>query len=150
MSDPSLILKVLQALYSPMQKGLSKLWRGSEIRIFKFRNKKSPLSGAEASQSATSLLGGDVPLAISFRNISTNHTLIAVVRRSSERDFDWRIFLLEQLGSTFQIVWRSDMLASITKCRMEVHDLDDDGNCEVIYEDQSLGSILNKAAQRFS
>jgi len=140
MSDPSLILKVLQVLYSPMQKGLSRLWRGFEIRVFKFRNKKSPLSGAEASQAATSLLGGDVPMAISFRNISTNRTLIAALRRSSERDFDWRVFLLEQLGSTFQIVWRSDMLASLTKCRMEVHDLDDDGNCEVIYEDQSFGT----------
>jgi hypothetical protein len=72
MSDPSLILKVLQALYSPMQKGLSRLWRGFEIRVFKFRNRKSPLSGAEASQAATSLLGGDVPMAISFRNISQN------------------------------------------------------------------------------
>lgn len=79
-------------------------------------------------------------MAISFRNISTDRTLIAALRRSSERDFDWRVFLLEQLGSTFQIVWRSQTLASLTKCRMEVLDLDDDGNCEVIYEDQSFGT----------
>jgi hypothetical protein len=140
MSDPSLLLKVLQPFDSPAQKALGKLWRGGEIRVFKFRNRKRPLSEAGALQAATSLLGGDVAVATSFRNIRAKHTFIAALVRSSERDFDWRVFLLEQLGSTFQVVWKSEMLASLTKSRMEVHDLDDDGNYEVIYEDQSFGT----------
>ena len=140
MSDPLSIVKTGQSLYSLIQKPLANLWHGARVRVFKFRNRNSPLTSAKTKQVATSVLGGDVPAAISFRNISTEHVFIAALRRTSERDFDWRVFLLEQLGGTFQVVWRSDMLSSFTKSQIEVQDIDGDGNCEVIYEDQSFGT----------
>jgi hypothetical protein len=140
MSDPLSVVKTGQSLYTMAQKPLSRFWQWGRVRVFKLRNRKPPLNDAKAKQAATSVLGGDVPTAISFRNISTEHILIAALRRSSEKDFDWRVFLLEQLGSTFQIVWKSDMLCSFTKSQIEVQDIDGDGNCEVIYEDQSFGT----------
>ena len=140
MSDPVLILKLVQTLYAPFQKGVTKVWQRVRIRLFKSRHIKPPLSDSEALSAATSMLGGDVPLARSFRNISTNHIFIAALGRSSEQNVDWRVSLLEQLGSTFHIIWKSEVLASLSKPRLEVEDIDDDGNCEVIYEDQSFGT----------
>ncbi len=140
MSDPSLALKLGQWLYSIVHKPLKKLWHGGKIIFFRFRNRKSALTEAKAKQVATSILGGDVSTAIPFRNISTKHILMAVLRRSSKKDFDWRVFLLEQLGSTFQVVWKSEMLSSFTKSQIEVQDIDGDGNWEIIYDDQSFGT----------
>jgi hypothetical protein len=140
MSDPLSVVKTGQSLYTVVQKPLGKLWQWVRVCVFKFRNRKPPLTEAKANQVSTSVLGGDVPTAISFRNMNTKHILIAALRRSSEKDFDWKVFLLEQLGSTFQAVWKSEMLVSFTKCQIEVQDINSDGNCEVIYEDQSFGT----------
>jgi hypothetical protein len=122
----------------PSRRG-TRIWRGVPIRLFNSRHTKPPLSDSEAT-SATSILGGDVSVARSFRNISTSHIFIAALVRSSEQNFDWRVFVLQQLGSTFHVIWKSEVLASISKPRLEVEDIDDDGNCEVIYEDQSFGT----------
>ncbi len=140
MPDPFSVVKTGQSLYSVVQKPLGRLWCWARVRLFRLRNRKSPITEVRAKQVATSVIGGEVSRAIPFRNISTKHVLIAALRRSSERDFDWRMFLLEQLGSTFQVVWKSEMLSSFTKSEIEVQDIDGDGNCEVIYEDQSFGT----------
>jgi hypothetical protein len=77
---------------------------------------------------------------MAFRNIDSPHIFIACLRRSSERDFDFRAYVLEQMGNTFRTVWKSDLLSSATPMAFEVQDVDDDGNREIVFEDKSYGT----------
>src|SRR6202022_3980540 len=140
MSDPSLIFKLIQPFFSAWLKSVAKPWHKAKILLFRFRNSRSPLTETRAKQIATSILGGDVPIAISFRSMDTVHVRIAVLRRPSERNFDSKVFLLEQLGTTFQVIWKSEALFSFTGSQLEVQDVNVDGNREVIYEDNNYGT----------
>ena len=78
--------------------------------------------------------------AVSFRNIDLPHIFIACLRRSSEQESDPVVYVLAQIGDTFTCVWKSDRLYATNRVALEVHDADDDGNREVLFEDQSFGT----------
>jgi hypothetical protein len=72
--------------------------------------------------------------------MDVEHVRMAVMQRSSENELGSNVFLLEQLGGTFQVVWKSETLFSFTGYQLEVQDINIDGNYEVIYEDHSYGT----------
>lgn len=123
-------------LSKPFKLGMQRL----RVWAFQLRSKKPPLPEDRAKEIAYSVLAGDVLRAISFRNLGSPHLFIASLRRSSERDFDLRAYVMEQAGKTFRVVWKSDPLCTALPTAIEVRDIDNDGNREVVLEDQSYGT----------
>src|SRR5712671_3333651 len=92
MPDPSLFLKLGQSFYLAVRKPVTKQVLRVKVWIFGLRNRKSPLAETKAKQIATSILGGDVRIAISFRSMDTEHVRIAALQRASERNIDSKVF----------------------------------------------------------
>ncbi|MHB8483394.1 MAG: hypothetical protein ACYDBV_11780 [Nitrospiria bacterium] len=116
------------------------LWLNTKLfyQIFLLKNKKPPLDNQIAYQIATTVLGGFIVDAKSFKNINSDHIYIQVEHKSSMKDFDYRVYVLEAIGQTFRILWQSDVLYSAPKA--EIVDLDEDGVHEIAYFERSFGT----------
>jgi nucleoside phosphorylase len=94
---------------------------------------------------AASILGGDILRAIEYTEPSTGARRIAAVRRTSAKDLDIRVHLLEEVGATCRCIWSSeDHLFSFNDTKLlEVEDIDQDGTFEVIFSDVMYGTHQN-------
>jgi len=100
-----------------------------------------PLSEYEAELSdkaksiAFSVLGGAIVEVVPYRDRDNPHQLMAVMRKPSDRDeFSHRIFILEQFGSAWRVVWESEELFGTPDLRVfKVHDVDRDGVGEISF-----------------
>lgn len=97
---------------------------------------------ADPIRVALSVLGGDVLRAISYAEPGSGAQRITAVRRTSAKDFDVRVHLLEAVGPTYRCVWSSSQdLFSFTDSRiLEAADIDQDGVCEVLFTDHMYGT----------
>jgi hypothetical protein len=78
---------------------------------------------------------------MSYVDPSTRAVRIATVRRTSVKDFDIRIHLLERIGATYQSLWSSEDLYGLSDSRLlDAEDIDGDGICEVIFSDHAHGT----------
>jgi hypothetical protein len=134
------LLTVAKAAVAVLSKPIKAGAQRARVWLFRVRTRECPLPEGKAKQIAHSVLAGDVLRGISFRNIDSPHVFVASLRRSSEKDFDLKVYVLEQIGESFRVVWKSDRLCSSIPTDIEVRDVDGDGNSEVIFEDQSYGT----------
>src|ERR1700740_968337 len=133
-------LAIAKAAFSALRKPFEKGARRALVWSFQRRTRKPPLDDATANQVAYSVLAGDIMCAKSYRNMDSPHVFVAVMRRTSERDNDPKVYVLEQMGKAFKVAWKSDPLHSTHPLTLDVLDVDGDGNREVIFEDQSYGT----------
>ena len=110
------------------------------FRIWRSLINKPPYPESKAKEIAYSVLAGYVMRAISFRNFDSERVLIAVTRRSSEQGFDSNAYLLEQIGSTFRVIWESNRVYGLDGESLDVKDLDHDGYKEIVFESRSIGT----------
>jgi hypothetical protein len=134
------VLAIAKTVFAALERPLKIVSRKARIWWFRLRTRQPPLTEVKARETAHSVLAGDILRAISYRNVDSSHVFIAVLRRSSEMDFDRRVYVLEQIGETYKVIWKSDRLYSMAPMAFEVQDVDGDGNQEVIFEDQSYGT----------
>src|SRR5260370_20855873 len=123
----------LAALRRPLKAASHK----AGIWSFRLRTRRPPCAEVKAKEIAYSVLVGDILCAISYRNLDSPHVFIASLRRSSEVDFDPRVYVLEQIGETYKVIWKSDRLYNTIPTAFEVQDVDGDGHREVLFQDHS-------------
>jgi len=133
-------LAIAKTVFGFLRKPLKAASRKLRIWWFGLHTRQAPFTEVKAKGIVYALLAGDVLRAISYRNADSPHVFIAALRRSSEMDLDPRVFVLEQIGETYKVIWKSDRLCSTSAMALEVQDVDGDGNREVIFEDQSYGT----------
>src|SRR5271154_5939883 len=114
------------------------LWKGTRIWFLGLR--KPPYEESRARQIAHAILAGHIVRAISYRNLDFPNILIAVIRRSSEQDYDATAHVLEQTGKTFRVLWQTARLFGPDAADLAVEDVDGDGHHEVIIELRSTGT----------
>jgi hypothetical protein len=68
------------------------------------------------------------------------HVFIACARQTSQRDYDRVVYVLEQIGGTYKIAWRSDRLYGMGPVAVGVSDVDGDGDRTVVFQDSSFGT----------
>ena len=134
------VLTIAKTAFAALRRPLKAASRKARIWSFRLRTRQLPFAEAKAKEIAYSVLAGDILRAISYRNLDSPHVFIASLRRSSEVDFDPRVYVLEQIGETYKVIWKSDRLYNTIATAFEVQDVDGDGNREVIFEDQSYGT----------
>jgi hypothetical protein len=134
------VLAIAKTVFGALQKPLQAAFRKAHIWLFRMRTRQAPLDELTAKQVAYSVLAGDILRSISYRNVDSPHIFLAVLRRTSEIDFDPTVYVLEQIGQTYKVVWKSDRLFSTSPSAFEVRDVDGDGNREIVFEDQSYGT----------
>lgn len=80
--------------------------------------------------------------AIEYAEPGTGALRVAAVRRTSAKDLDVRVHLLEAVGATYRCIWSSsDDLFSFSDARLlEAEDIDHDGVCELIFSDSMYGT----------
>lgn len=117
------------------------------------RSVSSPAGAAVPSQleanpvaAAIAVLGGDVSEAVAFENFATSKAYVAAIRRQSRRDWQTHVYLLERLGETYREIWRSPDLYRTVEHKIEALDVDGDGVCELVFDDESHGTA---AGQRY-
>jgi len=133
-------LTIAKTVFSVLWKPLKTASRKARIWSFRLRTRQPPFAEVKAKEIAYSVLAGDILRAISYRNVDSPHVFIASIRRSSEIDFDPRVYVLEQIGETYKVIWKSDRLYNSVPTAFGVQDVDGDGNREVVFEDQSYGT----------
>jgi len=134
------ILAIAKTAFGAFRGPFKAALRNARIWLFRMRTRQSPFAEQKAKEIAYSVLAGDILRAISYRNIDSPHVFIAALRRSSEIDFDPAVYVLEQIGETYKVVWKSDRLFRTAPTAFEVQDVDGDGNREVVFEDQAYGT----------
>jgi hypothetical protein len=134
------VLTIAKTAFGALHRPLKAASRKARIWSFRLRTRKPPFEEAKATEIAYSVLAGDIMHAISYRNVDSPHVFIAALRRSSEMDFDPTVYVLEQIGQTYKVIWESDRLFRAVPTTFEVQDLDGDGNREVVFEYQSYGT----------
>lgn len=135
MIDP---IQIIQTIFSPAAKLVKWAYHRLRILIFHFINRKPPLDESKARQIAHSILSGNIVQAIAYRNINSKHIFIAAIRRTSEDDYDSRIYILEQLGNTYMSIWNSEPILATAPLKAE--DIDGDGINEVILIEKFYGT----------
>src|SRR5216683_2252738 len=133
-------LTIAKAALAALRRPLKAASHKARIWSFRLRTRQLPFAEAKAKEIAYSVLAGDILRAISYRNLDSPHVFIASLRRSSEVDFDPRVYVLEQIGETYKVIWKSDRLYNTIPTAFEVQDVDGDGNREIVFEDQSYGT----------
>jgi hypothetical protein len=133
-------LSIAKTVFGVLHKPLKAAGRKVHIWWFGVRSKRFPLDEAKAKGIAYSVLAGDILRVISYRNIDSPHIFIAVLRRSSEADFDPTVYVLKQIGQTYQVVWTSKRMFGATPAFLEAEDVDGDGHREIVFEDHSWGT----------
>lgn len=133
-------LTIAKTAFAALRKPLKAASRKTHIGSFRLLTKRPPFAEVKAKEIAYSVLAGDILRAISYRNVDSPHVFIAALRRSSEIDYDLRAYVLEQIGQTYKVIWKSDHLYTMGSTTFEVRDVDGDGDREVIFEDQSYGT----------
>lgn len=103
---------------------------------------RRPRRGEDPIRIASSILGGDVLRAIGYAEPSTGALRVAAVRRTSARDLDVRVHLLEAVGPTYRCVWSSseDLFSFADTRVLDAEDIDHDGICELIFTDRMYGT----------
>lgn len=136
-----LFFKILDWTYNPLLKGLKWSAKKTQLHWFRLKDRKSPFDETKAIQLAYSVLGGSVAQAISYRNHKSKNLFIAAIRGSSDEAYDFRVYILEQLGKTYKVIWSSEELYFNSEgISLEARDIDGDGIKEIIYEQESYGS----------
>jgi len=133
-------LTIAKTAFGVLRKPFNVASRRARIWLFRMNTRQPPFAEFKAKEIAYSVLAGDILRAISYRNIDSRHVFIAALRRSSEIDFDPAVYVLEQIGETYKVIWKSDRLFRTAATAFEVQDVDADGNQEVVFEDQSYGT----------
>jgi len=133
-------LAIAKTVFGALQRPLQAAIRKARIWLFRIRTRQAAFDESKAKQVAYSVLAGDILRAVCYRNLDSPHIFIAALRRGSEIDFDPTVFVLEQIGQTYKVIWKSDRLFGTSPTTFEVRDVDGDGNREVVFEDQSYGT----------
>lgn len=133
---PSSLISFLKELI-PFKDAGFKLYQWFGLRFFKFTYKK-PLPELKAEAIAFSVLSGRIEKADSFHDYKDKNSYVVAVRKTSDKDYDSKVFLLKRLGQTFHVIWTSSDLHSLNN--FEIVDLDHDGNHEITFSDWSGGS----------
>lgn len=134
------VLTIAKTAFGALRRPFKAASRRARIWLFQMRTRQPPFAELKAKEIAYSVLAGDILRAISYRNVDSPHVFIAALRRSSEIDFDPTVYVLEQIGQTYKVIWKSDRLFRTVPTAFEVQDVDGDGNREVVFEDQSYGT----------
>jgi hypothetical protein len=93
-----------------------------------------------------SVLGGDVLEAVACWDAATKSSFVAAIRRSNRTYAVAHAHLLEPMGETHRLIWTGPELFRSGEHKLEAIDLDSDGVCELVFEDESRGRA---AGQRF-
>lgn len=114
-------------------------WISKKVKLvwFKLVYSQKPYTDTEAKQLAQGVLPGHIEQVISFRNIN-KRTYLAVIKRSSLDDFDFKLILLEEIGETFKPIWETKLF-TIPRT-FEITDIDDDGMHEILFMLESAGT----------
>jgi hypothetical protein len=134
------VITIAKTVFAALRTPIKAASHKARIWWFRLRTRRPPFEEVKTKEIAYSVLAGDILSAISYRNIDSPHIFIASLRRSSEADFDPRVYLLEQIGETYKVIWKSDFLCSTNQTTLEVQDIDSDGSREVIFQDHSYGT----------
>lgn len=131
-------LELAKAFFSAAWREIKYAWE--RLRVWRSRRQKPPFEEAEAAKIIYPLLAGHIVRAISYRNVGSKNVFIAAMRRSSERDHDASVHVLEQTGGTFRELWKSESMLFLDGKNLEVKDVDRDGHREIILEYKSRGT----------
>src|SRR5260370_14703166 len=131
------VLTIAKTALGALRRPLKAASRKARIWSFRLRTRQLPFAEAKAKEIAYSVLAGDILRAISYRNLDSPHVFIASLRRSSEVDFDPRVYVLEQIGEPYKVIWRSDRLYYTIPTAFYLQDVDGDGHREVLFQDHS-------------
>ncbi len=139
--EPGSILSALEAAAAPLAKAWKWAWREIRHAHFRWKDKTPLLDEVDAVRAARSALGGSIIAAVPFRNLGSKAVYLAVLRKSSDEDFDVKAYVLERVGGAYVLRWVSDTLyGQLLKERFIVADIDNDGTKEVAFEVESYGS----------
>ncbi|MGD0510407.1 MAG: hypothetical protein ABSA33_01065, partial [Candidatus Micrarchaeaceae archaeon] len=114
-------------------------YKQAKVRLFHFKNRMPPIDEITAIKIGQSILSGEVIAAKAFINIDSKHNFIALIRASSKRDFDHKVYVLEQFGNSYRTIWSSTELFGRPE-HLDVVDLDLDGIHEISFGNESFGT----------
>ncbi len=130
------VLPLLPDIYKFLKKVLYKIG----FLAFRIRNRKPALNESNARRIASSVLAGHIVKVISYRNIGSKHIFLTGVRCSSVDDHDYQVYVLEQFGNNYRVIWKSEPIIKSNPPSVQVVDIDKDEIKEIIFIDESFGT----------
>lgn len=146
MTDPFVAPEALEHIPTPILRLVWKLVRRAVLRVrvtwADHRGRRHPIMNPkQAHDLAYALLGGRVLKAQAFRNVGSEHALLAVLRSTPELPSMSRVHVLEQFGGNWRQIFQGDDLYGMeAQDSFSIEDLDRDGQKEIICASASRGS----------
>lgn len=139
--DAGSILAGLKLAAAPAANAWKWTWRKIRHAHFRWRDKSPLLDEVDAIRAARSALGGSIISVVPFRNLGSKNVYLAVLRKSSDEDFDVKAYVLEKVGGAYISRWMSDVLdGQPSKVQFIVADIDKDGSKEIAFEVEFYGT----------
>lgn len=137
------ILKVVEFVIS-IESFLRSTYNRLEVLAFRAQSRLSPSMIADQARAiAFGTLGGNVVAAIPYRDFGNPRQLIAAVREPYEGGHEQTLYILEQFGRSWRVVWHTDPIHPYDlplPQAFAVHDADGDGKMEISLGFGKLGS----------
>jgi hypothetical protein len=134
------LLGLLKIFFKPILKFIK--WTFLKLKLFYFnlREMRPWLDKETAMKIAQMTLSGSVISAFPFRNLNSKRKYIAALRKESDEGGLYEIFLLEEVGKSYRIDWKSEEIHSIQENSFKVVDVGNDGYKSISYIQEYFGS----------